>query len=68
MGGKDHCCVINCTSGRRKARNNAEQLSFFSFPMGNGNMAKHRRVLWLGAGRMFVREPSWKYSAKLIGS
>ena len=51
MGGKDHCCVINCTSGRRKARNNAEQLSFFSFPMGNGNKAKHRRVLWLGAVR-----------------
>ena len=51
MGGKDRCCVINCTSGRRKARNNAEQLSFFSFPMGNGNKAKHRRVLWLGAVR-----------------
>ena len=51
MGGKDHCCVINCTSGRRKARNNAEQLSFSSFPMGNGNKAKHHRVLWLGAVR-----------------
>ena len=25
MGGKDHCCVINCTNGRRKARNNSEQ-------------------------------------------
>ena len=51
MGGKDHCCVINCTSGRRKARNNVEQLSCSSFPMGNGNKAKHHRVLWLGAVR-----------------
>ena len=51
MGGKEKDCVINCISGRRKARNNAEQLSFSSFPMAKGNRSKHRRAPWDGAIR-----------------
>ena len=37
MCGKDHCRVIHCTTGRIKARNPAEHLSF-SF----SNKAKYR--------------------------
>ena len=58
MGGKVHCCVINCTSGRRKARNNAEQLSFFSFPVGDGDSSVVSRSTGLVIERSRVRIPA----------
>ena len=50
MGGKDHCCILGCTSRRDKPE--CQNLPFYRIPAGiSAKGEKKRRVRWLQAIR-----------------